>query len=187
MRERKYKKVRTPREMFIVFCEGETERNYIELLKRHYRLPITIKTKISGAHINDRFVNQCVREVISSDIKSYEVYFIYDADVPAVVEKITNLKEGKAILSNPCIELWFILHAKPHLKSTVSEEMVRKLRESADCWKNYKKGILSKEQEKMLIENRDTASSRASSLSFPYNPSSNFHQFLDALEKARHR
>lgn len=185
MRERRNKRHRKPRELFIVFCEGETEKVYVEMLKQHYRLPITIKTKISGANINDRFISQCVKELVSPDIGNYRVFYIYDADVPAVVEKITNLKEGKAILSNPCIELWFLLHVKSHIKNTRSNEMVKCLRESAGCWGSYKKGMLSADQEKMLINNRYIASSRVSTLNYPHNPSSNFHQFLEELEDAK--
>lgn len=54
MRERRYKKARKPRKVFLVVCEGETEEDYVNILKRHYRLPITIKTKVSGNAVSIR-------------------------------------------------------------------------------------------------------------------------------------
>lgn len=187
MRERKYKRPRTPRELFIVFCEGETEKNYVELLKRHFRLPIAIKTKIGGSNINDRFINQCIREIVSTDIKNYRVFYIYDADVQATVEKLNNLKEGKVILSNPCIEIWFLLHNSCLSKSIDAPSAVKLLRDCPNGWKSYKKGCLSSDQENMLLDNMESAIFKAKKLNFPNNPSSNIYEFLDTLKKAQVR
>lgn len=57
MRERRFKKSRQPKKVFLVVCEGETEEEYVNMLKRHYRLPIAIKTKVSGNAVNLRLIN----------------------------------------------------------------------------------------------------------------------------------
>ena len=44
-----------------VFCEGETEEEYVNFLKREYRLPIEIITKVAGNKINSRYINECKR------------------------------------------------------------------------------------------------------------------------------
>ena len=181
---RRYKKQRELREMFLVFCEGQTEKEYVEVLKRHYRLPIIIKTKVSGANINQRFVDQCVKELSLTPNEKCTIFYIYDADVEAVIEKLTALK-GAVVLSNPCMELWFLLHTKDFIKRINSSEIIKVLVQSGSCWKNYKKGYLSAEQQKLLIDKKGEAMERAEKLPFPVNPSSNLHKFIEALENVK--
>ena len=56
-------KKRMPRRVFLVICEGDTEETYVEALKQHFRLPIAIKTKVSGNKINARLVAQYIKEL----------------------------------------------------------------------------------------------------------------------------
>ena len=51
---------------FWVFCEGETEKAYIEYLRTNYRLPVKIISKIIGSKINDT--------IISSNISKKEIH-----------------------------------------------------------------------------------------------------------------
>ncbi len=60
MRKRKISKKKEPRTVFLVICEGETEREYVEILKLWYRLPVVIKTRVSGNKINQRLVDQYI-------------------------------------------------------------------------------------------------------------------------------
>ena len=39
----KQNKNRKTKPVFYVFCEGETEENYISILRQHFRIPIEIK------------------------------------------------------------------------------------------------------------------------------------------------
>ncbi len=100
MRDRKFKKTRKPHKVFLVVCEGETEEEYVNLLKRHYRLPVTIKTKVSGNAISERLVNQYLKELGLARDDDYQVFFMYDADIDLIVEKLLNMA-GISILSNP--------------------------------------------------------------------------------------
>lgn len=106
MRERINKKKRHPHRTFLVICEGETEQAYIEALKRQYRLPIAIRTKVSGNNIKERLVRQYLNELGLVDCDEYRIFYIYDCDVECIVTKLNKL-EGTLILTNPCIELWF--------------------------------------------------------------------------------
>ena len=183
MRIRKYKKARSPHRVFLVICEGETEETYINLLKRHYRLPITIKTKVIGNYINARLINQYIKE-LGVSAEECSVFHVYDADVKAVLEKILSLP-GKAVISNPCIELWFALHLKDFNRAVTSEAIVRELSLIDRIWKSYGKGGLTSDQAKHLVNNKDMAIERAKRLKWPLNPSSNMYDFIDALENEK--
>jgi len=90
-----------------VFCEGETEEEYVNFLKREYRLPIEIITKISGSSINSRYINSFKRD--SPQHESDKTFLIYDADVSAILERLNAIRGVSLILSNPSIELWYLL------------------------------------------------------------------------------
>lgn len=181
MRKRKCSIKRAPREVFLVICEGETEKAYAETLKHQYRLPILIKTKIAKMSINQRLVNQYLSEMgLEKDDKSH-VFFMYDADVDCIVENLKKL-DGTLILSNPCIEVWFILHVKSYRKSIDSSSMVAELKASHPVWARYVKGKFSSAQANCLSENRSTAVERAKQMGVGGNPSSNMYVLIEELE-----
>lgn len=181
MRTRRFKKSRVPHKVFLVICEGETEAAYIGMLKKFYRVPITIRTKISGNAITARLVKQYMTELGIGDEDECRVFYVYDADVACVVERLQSLT-GTLILSNPCIELWFILHSSSSRRSMTSQEAVRQLKSCHPVWRNYGKGSLTVEQQKHLSAHSGEAMTRAASLKWPENPSSNLREFLKALE-----
>ncbi len=181
MRERKFNKTRKPHKVFLVVCEGETEEEYVNLLKRHYRLPISIKTKVSGNAISERLVIQYLKEFGLTKNDDFQVFFIYDADIDLIVEKLLNMS-GIAILSNPSIELWFLLHSKDHRRYVQPDSIVKELKSSHPVWSTYEKGKLSLEQQRFLLLNKEAANLKAQKMTWPANPSSNMHEFIKALE-----
>ena len=186
MRKRICKKKKSPKRIILAICEGETEAAYLDLLRQHYRLPIEIKYKITGNKINKRLVNKYVDELGLQRLEDCLLFYIYDMDVINIISVLNNL-EGQAILSNPCLELWFLLHSTSYNRSVSSEEVLTTLKKSSDIWKNYKKGKFSREQRKHLIANLNTAVSNAKRLTDFENPSSNMHILIDALEKEINR
>lgn len=184
MRTRRFVKKKTPREIFLVICEGETEREYVELLKLHYRLPVTIKTKISGSKISQRLVSQYLADLGIGKEDSCRVFFLYDADVEDIIDRLATLS-GTLILSNPCVELWYMLHVNDYRKPVNSSGIVRELAASHEVWSNYQKGCLNQGQSKFLVERRSQASARAHQLKWHNNPSSNMHVLLEAMENAK--
>ena len=181
MRERRYKKTRKPHKVFLVVCEGETEEEYVNLLKRHYRLPITIKTKVSGNAVSLRLVNQYLKELGLTRNEDCQVFFIYDADVDCIVEKLMSLP-GTTILSNPSIELWYMLHSKNHRRYVQPDSILKELMSSHQVWKAYMKGKLTMDQQLHLLANKDAASLKAEKMVWPTNPSSNIYEFIKVLE-----
>lgn len=186
MRERRFSQKQKPRQLFLVICEGDTEKEYIEHLKFEYRLPITIKTKVSGNRINSRLVAQYIKELDVNIGDACEVFFVYDADVREVVAKLNSLP-GTLLLSNPCIEFWFLLHCKNWRRPIEAAEAVRMLKGSHSVWNSYAKGILSDAQNNFLKANRGDAMTRAQHLPYNANPSSNIHEFIQLLENAKKR
>lgn len=184
MRTRNFKKTRKPHKMIFVVCEGDTEQAYVEMLKRFYRLPITIKTKVSGNRINNKLLNQYIAELGLDKEYECRVFLMYDGDVKAVVDKLNTLK-GTLILSTPCIEYWFLIHSLNHTGYVESKDMVRKLVAADDVWSCYTKGRLSENQAAHLIKNRGIACERGRKLIWPDNPSTNLHLFIDILEKEK--
>lgn len=183
MRERRYKKTRRAHRMFLVICEGETEEAYIKLLRNHYRLPIAIKTKVLGNRVTGRLVKQYINELGVSE-EDCQLVYVYDGDVVEITERIRQI-EGKAVISTPCIELWFALHATECRHPYSSVEIVKCLVGSNPVWDSYVKGILSKEQSTLLLDYKEAAINRARSLPWPHNPSSNMHEFLELLEREK--
>lgn len=184
MRVRKYKKARYPHKVFLVICEGETEETYINLLKRYYRVPVLIKTRVSGNSINERLLWQYVRELELQKEDDFAIFYVYDCDVDCVVDKIKKLP-GVAILSNPCFELWYLLHVKYMGKSLNSASLHKILTTCHPVWKNYTKGCLSDNQMQLLISGKEDAIRRAKDLIWHANPSTNLYEFLEALEREK--
>lgn len=184
MRARQFRKPRRPRKIFLVICEGETERDYVEALKRQFRIPVVIKTRISGNTLTPRLVRQYINELNVGCEDEYTVFFVYDADVQVVTERLKSLP-GKAILSNPCIELWFLLHVKDHSRYVDAEDVVKLLRNSNPLWSNYSKGVLDSRHLQALMQNVQAASDRAKRLDPSKNPSSNIYEFIDILESQK--
>ncbi|MDE5871215.1 MAG: RloB family protein [Muribaculaceae bacterium] len=181
MRERRFKKSRKPHKVFLVVCEGETEEEYVNMLKRHYRLPITIKTKVSGNAVSTRLVNQYLKELGLGKDDDCRVFFVYDADVDCIVEKLMEMP-GKLILSNPSIELWYLLHSKDHRRYIMSDSILKELIASHSVWSTYSKGRLSMDQQHFLLSNQKEAAIKADRMNWPANPSSNMHDFIKDLE-----
>lgn len=184
MRKREHRYSRKIRTIFLVICEGQTERAYVEALKRQYHLPIEIRTKVSGANVNARLIQSYINELGLDNKDDCQLFLMYDADVQAIINKLKTLG-GHLIITNPCIELWFLLHVKSHHKSLSSAKIVDELKNSHLVWNIYEKGVLTRKQFEFLTENMATAISRAKQLTYGSNPSSNVPDFIDALEKAK--
>lgn len=110
-----------------------------------------------------------------------QVFFIYDADVDCIVEKLMSLP-GTTILSNPSIELWYILHTKDYRRFVQPDSILKELSSSHPAWNAYMKGRLTIEQQEHLLANKEIASLKAQKMCWPANPSSNMHEFIKALE-----
>lgn len=98
-------------------------------------------------------------------------------------EGFTEECNGTKICSNPCIELWFLLHSHEQKSSLSSNECVKTLLNSGE-WSKYKKGMLSPTQKNLLWNNRSVAMERAKTLVEGKNPSTCVYKLLDAVEQS---
>ena len=94
-----------------VFCEGATEEAYINLLKTEYRLPsVVVHPKVKGIDISERFINRYKQE--KSTHPKDRTFLFYDLDVTGTLAHLQKIKNSILLVSNPTVELWFLLHCK---------------------------------------------------------------------------
>jgi len=166
---------------FWVFCEGETEATYIAMLRSKYRIPIEIITKIVGNRITEKYITRCKQGKFTH--KKDMDFLVYDADVPDLLEKLQSIKGIILIASNPCIELWFLLHYKKQTAYITGEDCVKELENRNRI--PYQKGVIDKRLEEKLKENQQKACNRARQLHSFANPSSRMFAMIDQLEKVK--
>ncbi len=174
---------RTMKQVFLVFCEGETEETYLDYLKQTYRSPIRIVPKVEGGSISQRQIDSTMRELKISKTDKILVFLMYDMDVPTINEKLNDCRAYK-LLSNPAIELWFLLHGKDKKTKISTEDAFKELLKMDDCWAGYEKAALTDTQKAFLWEHRLEATERARKLKNFGNPSSGVFNLIFALEKS---
>lgn len=167
---------------FFVFCEGKTEEAYVNFLKSFYRLPsIIIHPKIGGNSITRKFIDRYKKGKPSHE-KDVD-YLLYDADVPVVVERLKEIANCRLLLSNPCIELWFLLHYKNQTANVDCEYCCKELKNRNK--KTYKKGEIDEKLKEKLAERLRIACDRARKLTAYNCPSSTVYRLIDDLEEVK--
>ncbi|MCH8533881.1 MAG: RloB family protein [Flavobacteriaceae bacterium] len=175
-REPKGKKINPT---LFVFCEGDTEEAYVNFLKSLYRLPsIQIRSKIGGNNITSEFISNYKKGKPTHE-KDLD-FLMYDVDVPEIVERLQKIEKSTLLLSNPCIELWFLLHYK---NQTAHINSAKCCREMANRNRVYKKGIIDNKLKEKLISKKEVAVKRAKELAENNNPSSTVYKFIETLEQ----
>jgi hypothetical protein len=163
---------------FFVFCEGESEDAYVSLLKSHFRVPIEIITKVAGNRITHKYITNTLRS-LPSDPKD-KIFLLYDIDAPEMLEKLLSIKKAILLLSNPCFELWYILHYTNHNAEITSKQCFEKIQRQC---KDYKKGAICNKLRAKLTEDKEKAVGRAKKLILYNNPSTSVFLLLEELKK----
>ncbi len=166
--------------VFLVFCEGETEEEYLTFVRNAFRSPIKIVTQIEGDRISQRLIDVRKSELKISDREKVQVFLMYDMDVPEITQKLMSC-QAELLLSNPCVELWFLLHSKNQNGPLTSEKAVKALKEVGGAWARYKKSELTITQKQFLKENTDIAISRAKALVPMENPYTGIYKLIEAI------
>ena len=169
------------RKIALVICEGKTEERYIDLLKKWYKSPIRIVSHIEGTKVTQSLVDNRTRELKFSKWDKVHTFLMYDMDVPSINEKLLACKAEK-LLSNPCFEIWLLLHAKDQKSSITTDALIKELKKSATVWKNYAKSAFTETQQTFLKSNTDTATMRAKNLTELQNPSTGIYKLIDLLK-----
>ncbi len=165
---------------FFVFCEGKTEAAYVDLLRRSFRVPVEIIARVSDSNISQPYIDRCKRDRFTTSAD--KTFLMFDLDVPGMLEHLCKIKDAVLLLSNPCIEYWFVLHYKDTNKELSSAECLALLR-SID--KDYVKGAFSTAMKRALIDSVEEAAKRAKSKEAYSNPSSTIHLLTDEIIKAK--
>ena len=163
---------------YFVFCEGETEVAYVEMLRAYYRLPIRIIAKKTMQNITQKLVERCEAAYIQT--KNDRTYLMYDLDVATMFDRLAQIKDATLLCSNPCFELWLLLHHSDQSAPLTSAECVNRL---SSFVKQYKKGILEPEEKQYLLMNTPLATSRAKAMEPFTNPSTTVYRLLEDLKK----
>jgi hypothetical protein len=184
----------------VVFCEGErTEPEYLEALKRQplvrdvAAVDIRVETGQGGSvpRTLATLAAAARSKAIEEDAEIDEFWCVFDVEWPTnhpgLLETVRQARANgiQLAVSNPCFELWLILHFQDHtawLDNTQARRLRRRLDSSTD------KGL---DAAKYMPHTAD-ATLRAARLNkrhlqdgtvFPHdNPSSGMHRLLAAVE-----
>jgi hypothetical protein len=180
MKTKRVSKNKKIRPICFVFCEGETEETYINYLRSQYRLPIEIKVKKKGGDINERYINNVKSN--HAKHKNDEIFLIYDSDIPEIATKLRQIKNAEILLSNPCFEIWYLLHYQRQTAELTSSQCLSELEKHIN---GYKKGILNASLKEVLSINKDEAIRRAESLKVDKNPSTSIYVLIKKLDAVK--
>lgn len=174
------------KEVFLIFCEGQTEETYIDMLRRYFRAPIRIVSSIQGQSISKHLIDEYKRSMLLNPSDRVSTFLMYDLDVAEILPRLQNCN-AELLASNPTIELWFLLHSADQRAVVDSRDIVRTLQQSAPEWRNYHKGILTDKQTRLLQNNMPVAIKRAALLTDLANPSSRIYLLVQRLQAESNR
>ena len=162
---------------FFVFCEGETEMAYVKFLRSLYRAPIQVIVKKGKSNISEDYIEKSKNEYVRTE--QDKVFLMYDLDVDGMLEQLQKIPNAELLVSNPCVELWFLLHYQQQKTAISSDMCIKKLQTFS---KEYKKGTLSEDEKEVLANNKELAVERAKKLAEFQNPSSMVYKLLEKLK-----
>lgn len=166
--------------IYFVFCEGETEESYCLFLRQKYRVPIIIKTKVTGQNISDRLIKNFTSEIKKGNSSRYDKNFLlYDFDSNEFIQRLKSINNAILLVSNPCIELWFLLHYRNQIAALDCNNCIKDL---TGFIGKYKKGELNNLLKDKLWQTRFEAIKRAKKLNEFDNPSTSIYRLIEDLE-----
>jgi hypothetical protein len=191
---------RRPRKTLVVFCEGErTEPEYLAALKRKpsvrdvAAVDLRVETGYGGSVPRTlvAMAAEARARAIEEDAEIDEFWCVFDVEWPknhpGLDEAVQRARQNgiNLAVSNPCFELWLILHLQDHT-AWLDNNQARHLRRQADG--SSDKGL----EATRYMPFTAYAASRAAGLDkrhlrdgtvFPHdNPSSGMHLLLAAVE-----
>jgi hypothetical protein len=189
----------TRREL-LVFTEGEvTEETYLTYWHRRFRsqvnieiheshgTPLTLVTRAAETKADNERAERKGRGRAHD-----EVWCLFDVDEhPSLREAVAlaNARGIKLAISNPCIELWFLLHFASQSAYIERRAAQTRAKEHLRCGKDLNEAALN-----LLATNFPTAKLRAIALDAkhegdgtpaPGNPSSGVWEIVDAIARPK--
>lgn len=178
MSKRAKSRDRAIRPQFWVFCEGQTEAEYVLYLRTRYRVPTEIVAKVAGSRVSKRLIENSKQG--SPKHPKDRDFLLYDGDVESLLPKLESIPGATLLLSTPSIELWFYLHIADQKTALTSAECVYALSKALPT--PYAKGHLSAPLRSPLERGVADAMDRARRLAERQNPSSDLPAFISLLE-----
>ncbi len=169
---------RMMRPNYFVFCEGETEMAYVGWLRTKYRAPIQIIARKTLLNITPELIARCKQLYVQT--RSDKTYLMYDLDVESMWERLQKIPNVTLLVSNPCFELWLLLHHVDQQSALSSVECVKRLEVLDPA---YRKGGLSTTMVIALNEHCQEAIARAKRLTTYANPSATVYQIVEDLNQ----
>lgn len=166
--------------IFFIFCEGETEVSYVKFIKSLYRVPIQVIPKKGKSNISKDYIEHSKREYFTTE--KDKVFLMYDLDVDGMLEHLQGIPNTELLVSNPCIELWFLLHYQEQRTGLSTDNCIQLLQRSSN---RYKKGSLSESEKRLFASNRNLAVVRAKCLEEYENPSTTVYRLLELLDACK--
>jgi len=200
MRHSKRKRnVREPKKIILIVCEGETEKKYFNTFRTRYRnnnIKIHTDFILQNDSINLIKFTKTKRSLVK-DFDANEkdcAWCVFDVDnnTDKVLKKVNDFAKKANIeiaLSNPCIELWFLLHYKEVHSQISVQDSLSKLKEFIP---NYKKGkidytILSKNTQKAISNakklNETHEKNKINLITTKSNPSTQVFKLIESIDK----
>ena len=192
---------RATRRELLVFTEGQvTEESYLTYWHRRFRgqvnveihefhgTPLALVTRAVSAKAGNERAERKGRGRAHD-----EVWCVFDVDEHPSLREAIELAEAdgvKLAISNPCIELWFVLHFENQTAYIDRRAAQTRAKSHLNCGKDVSEAALNR-----LATNFPTAKQRAIALDAkhdgdgtpaPGNPSSRVWGVVEAISKPAH-
>ncbi|WP_168177050.1 RloB family protein [Thalassospira sp. MCCC 1A03138] len=163
-----------PKKTFYLFCEGKnTEPDYFRALKRKIRDPLIKIVDKPAAGVPMTIANLSVEQanaigkgakrkrVKQSYQEADEVWAVFDRDEHPHIQEAMQLCDSNNVgiaFSDPCFELWLILHIHDFNRACNRHDIQRAL---SDVLEGYERGRGKTADFSVLLEDIENAENRA--------------------------
>ncbi len=104
---------------------------------------------------------------------------MFDLDVGGMLEHLQSIPNVVLLVSNPCIELWYLLHFEECHAELTQNACIKKLKRHLEY---YTKGTLALNEKQQLSDKTSEATARAKVLEIHNNPSTTIYKMIELLE-----
>lgn len=128
----------------MIYCEGETEKYYFDMLKRKYSSGnVFIRSEVVAGNSWGLVENAVAKMKAEKHRYNFEkVYVVYDRDNEKHSDIERALKTAKenniiTLYSNECFEYWVLLHYRKYSSSNNSKQLYKLLEKEMDLKSSY--------------------------------------------------
>lgn len=186
----------------LIFCEGDTEVLYFEMLNQKYKSSTTVRIRPvcrngkQGEDLIKDLIQQMKTNPVYSPRKYESVYAVFDKDdLPLVdIKRAYELAEKHditVIFSNECFDLWLLKHYKKVTGHSDRSSIYKSLRKELNLPKEYTKYKADKafierhfrHAVSQAMQNTQHIDDINANMAIPSNPYTNIHINLEKIYK----